>query len=120
MTTGMAWRPVSNMVTPENKVTNGVAWRPVSHGVSPKGTFNLFKASKITSKFFKARKNSKFLTCSSKFLTCSKSEEQFFDLFKVGTMTCSKATKFLTRFSSIVNEAIKTTSSQSIFFTKRF
>ena len=36
----MAWRPVSNMVIPKDKVTNGVAWRPVSHGVSPKGVFN--------------------------------------------------------------------------------
>ena len=43
MTTGMAWRPVSNMVIPKKKVTNGVAWHPVSHGVSPKGVFDLFK-----------------------------------------------------------------------------
>ena len=39
MTTGMVWRPVGNMVTPKNKVTNGVVWRPVIHGVCPKGVF---------------------------------------------------------------------------------
>ena len=45
MTTGMAWRPISKMVTSKNKVTNGVAWRSVSHKVSPKGGFDLFEAS---------------------------------------------------------------------------
>ena len=39
MTNGMAWHPVSNMVTPKNKVTNGVTWRPVSYRVSPQGDF---------------------------------------------------------------------------------
>ena len=39
MTTGMAWRPVSNMVMMKNKVTNGVAWCPVSDRVSLKGIF---------------------------------------------------------------------------------
>ena len=39
MTTGMAWHPVSNMVTPKKKVANGVAWRPVNHEVSLKGVF---------------------------------------------------------------------------------
>ena len=40
MTTGMASRPVSDMVILKSKLTNGVAWRPVSHGVPPKGVFN--------------------------------------------------------------------------------
>ena len=42
MTTGMAWHPVSNMVTIKNKVTKEVTWCPVSYRVSPKGVFDLW------------------------------------------------------------------------------
>ena len=52
MITGMAWRPVSNMVIIKNKVTNDVAWCPVSHGVSPKGVFNLFEATEFFKRSF--------------------------------------------------------------------
>ena len=62
MTTGMAWRPVSNMMIPKNKVTNGVAWHPASHGVSPKGILTCLKSVKITGKFFKASKNNFLLS----------------------------------------------------------
>ena len=57
MTIGMAWRPVSKMVTPKNKVTKDVAWCPVSHGVSLKGVLDCSKSAKTASKFFKASKN---------------------------------------------------------------
>ena len=52
MTTGMAWRPVINMVIIKSKVTDGVAWRPVSHGVSLKGVFDCLVSAKIAKKFF--------------------------------------------------------------------
>ena len=70
MNTGMAWRPVSNMVTPKNKVTNGVEWRHISHKVSPKGVFELFKVRKKTTNVFDVFKVSKMIT---KFPTSSKS-----------------------------------------------
>ena len=56
MTTGMAWRSVSNMVIPKSKVTNGMVWRPVSDSVSPKGVFNCSKSAIAFKVFFKKTK----------------------------------------------------------------
>ena len=50
------------MVTPKNKVTKDVAWCPVSHGVSLKGVFDCSKSAKTASQFFKASKNSFWLS----------------------------------------------------------
>ena len=47
MTTGMAWRHVSNMVIIKNKVTSGVAWRPISQTVLSKGVFDCLESARI-------------------------------------------------------------------------
>ena len=83
MTTGMAWRSVSNMVIPKIKVTNGMVWRPVSDSVSPKGGLTV-QSQQLRSKFFFKKQNFKLQQISN----CARKKSLSL-LFFVGFCLCA-------------------------------